>query len=210
VRRHGVVSLMLAVVSALVSGCASSTAYYDIGLSQVQTTFRAPGKYGEPTTKRAGDPGVDEDIYVDGLIGVGWLLSPRRLSFLLGNHTDRSIRVIWDQAAYVDATGVTHRVMHEGVKYIDRSASQPPSVVVPGGKLFDSITPADHVYLMSGQYGGWGEAPLLPVSGYSKEQLEAIVEQYVGKTLQVLLPIEIQGFIVDYIFTFRINRAEVR
>jgi len=209
-RKDAPTALIFVILSALVAGCASARAQYDIGLSEVQTTFRAAGKYGEPVIKRVGDPGVDHNVYVDGVLGFGWFLSPYRLSFLLANHTDRSIRIIWDEAAYVDANGVSHRVIHEGVKYIDRSASQPPSVVPPNSEIHDSIIPVDHVYFMSGQYGGWGELPLLPVSAYSKKHMESIVEQYVGKTLRVLLPIELQNVVVDYIFTFRINAAEVR
>lgn len=60
--------------------------------------------------------------------------------------------------SYIISTfGQVGRVMHSGVKYIDRNNSQPASVILKGATLSDIILPTDNVYYISGQYGGWRE-----------------------------------------------------
>jgi hypothetical protein len=101
--------------------------------------------------------------------------------------------------------------MHSGVKYIDRNNPQPPSVVVRGGAITDDILPSDSVYYASGDFGGWREEPLLPNSGIGigARALKTKAEKYSGKTYQVLLPLEIESIINEYIFIFKINNVKV-
>ena len=106
---------------------------------------------------------------------------------------------------------MSKRVMHSGVKYIDRNNPQPPTTVVRGATISDLVFPTDNVYWVSGRYGGWREKPLFPsLSPVSPEELLAQAKQYVGKTVQVLLPLQIEDVINEYIFAFKINDVFIK
>ena len=194
------------------SGCASYRAYYDIGLTEVERPAQAKARYGEQKITTTKEEGVEKYYFEDELLKILWLPSSLNISFALSNKTDHSIKIIWDEAAYVDSIGVSHRVMHSGVKYTDRNSPQPPTVVPRKGTINDLIFPSDYVDYVSGQYGGWREQPLFPSAmdqisnpNASEELLKAEAEKYLGKSVQVLLPLQIEDTINEYIFTFTVN-----
>jgi hypothetical protein len=144
------------------------------------------------------------------------------LSFLLENKTDYSIKIPWDEAAYVDEFGRSHRVMHSGVKYTDRDKPQPPSVIVRKGSIEDIVYPTDYISWSSGtrySAGSWVEEPLFLAMDFHGEyfkgkysslaQFEEAVNKNIGKQIQVLLPLQIQDVVHDYIFTFTVDKASV-
>lgn len=77
------------------------------------------------------------------------------VAFSLRNHSNEPIKIIWDEVALVDCSGKSHRVMHEGVKYISRDQLQPPTMLPPGANIRDVIIPTSLVGYTSGRYGGW-------------------------------------------------------
>ena len=115
------------------------------------------------------------------------------------------MKIIWDEAAYIDQNGSTQKVMHSGVKYTDRNSSQPPSVIIRGAQIEDVVIPNDNVYYISGQYGGWRIRPLFQSFAANQAELNTVSSQYVGKEIRVLLPIEIKGVTNDYIFNFKVD-----
>ena len=125
--------VLLIIFIAPLFGCQSFRAYYDIGLTEVERPALAKERYGEQKITKAREEGVEKYYFEDELVKILWLPSSSNVSFNLTNKTDHSIKIIWDEAVYVDTIGVSHRVMHSGVKYMDRSNSQPPSVVVRKG-----------------------------------------------------------------------------
>jgi len=150
------------------------------------------------------------------MVRVLWFPTARNVAFVLNNKTDYSIRVVWNDAAFVDTGGVSHRVMHEGVKYADRNNPQPPSVIVRRGTVRDFVLPTTNVYWREGFYsryssipGSWEHTPLLPISGSDRYKLKSEADGLVGKTYQVLLPLQIEDVVNDYIFIFRIDRVEL-
>jgi hypothetical protein len=149
--------------------------------------------------------------FEDDLVKVSWYADSRNILFLVENKTDYSIKIPWDEAAFVDINGMSHRVMHSGVKYVDRSQPQAPSIIVRKGKLEDNIVPTDYVYQ---DEGTWREKPLLvDKESHNKYSLgafktfsdfQATVNENIDKEYQVLLPLEIENTINDYIFSFKI------
>ncbi|MEX0719954.1 MAG: hypothetical protein WD059_04745 [Balneolaceae bacterium] len=96
-------------------------------------------------------------VYQDSSLSIVWIPHVSKFYFELENKTNHSMKVVWDEAAFVDPNGRSMRVMHSGVKYSDRENSQPSSIVVRGGSLSDLVFPTDYVSYASGQYGGWRE-----------------------------------------------------
>lgn len=109
------------------------------------------------------------------------------VAFSLQNHSNKLIKIIWDEAALVDCSGKSHRVMHEGVKYISRDQLQPPTMLPPGANIRDVIVPTSLVSYTSGRYGGW----------YTND-----LPTHNGCILGVNLSMEIGGRKENYYFKF--------
>ena len=190
-------------------GCTFYKAYYNIGLKQVERPAEAKERYGEQKVTRIEEEGTSKYSFEDEMVRIVWIPTGPKLSFILTNKTDHSIKIIWDDAAFVNQDGISQRVMHAGVKYIDRNSSQPPTVVVRNGTVTDVIIPTDNVHFSSIS-GGWREDPLFPVSATTAGELKSKTEKYIGKTIQVLLPLQIEDVVNEYIFTFEVQSVEVK
>ncbi len=199
------------IMLSMLMGCVSIPyAQYDFELQEVERPAQARERYGEQKIVTTEEAGVNEYVFEDEMIKILWLPTTDAIHFSLTNKTSHSIKIIWDEAAYVDVNGSSHRVMHSGVKYIDRTSSQPPTVVVRNGSIEDLVFPTDNVYYSSGKYGGWRTTPLFPRSGRSLQSLSTTVESYKNKTFQVLLPLQIEDVVNEYIFIFNIKDIQVK
>ncbi len=193
----------LAFVVLVLFGCYAMgpKARYDIRLAEVQRPADAKERYGEQLIERRSAQGDSLKYWFeDSLVSVLWVPTTTRVYFLLTNKADHSIKIIWDEAAFLMPSGESRRVVHSGVKYTDANSPQPPSVVPRGGKLDDFVVTSDQCYYISGRYGGWNEAPFLP----SSPDLPT-VQTLKGKTFSVLLPLQIEGVTNEYQFTFSID-----
>jgi hypothetical protein len=121
---------------------------------------------------------------------VGWSVSRKELAFVAENRANRAIRILWDGAAIVDGTGLSHRVMHSGVRFMKRDQAQPPSTIVPGTRISDMVFPPD---LVSFDHD------------WKRHNLFSVFD--ISKTIQVLLPYEVAGSTVELLFTFQIRVA---
>jgi len=136
--------------------------------------------------------------YSDSLINIEFSYDDKSIPFELTNKGKKSVRVIWNEAAYIDYNNTSGKVMHVGIKYIDRSNDQPPTLIIGGSKISDLATPTENVFYSSGTYGGWRKNDLFPSPRKNDEKI------LVGKTVKLLLPIQIEGKQLDYVFTFLI------
>lgn len=197
-------------LSIFLNGCATSyNISYNIVLKEVESPIKTKERYAERKITKVDNTG---NIFEDEVIKIVWFPTSRQVSFFLTNKTDYSIKILWDEAAFVDERGNCHRVIHAGVKYIDRNNSQPPSVVVRKGFIEDSVVPTGIPANIYWAYGDWHERPLFPTtaSGVTAKKAKKKVEKYIGETMQVLLPIETEGIVNDYIFTLKIKDIEVK
>ena len=82
----------------------------------------------------------------------------------------------------------------------------PPTVVIPGGTLLELIEPTAHIY-WSTVYGRYDHRPLV---GFTHGTSEAEVQsRMVHGTIKVLLPIETNGTIREYLFQFSVKGSVV-
>jgi hypothetical protein len=114
------------------------------------------------------------------------------LHFSLENKTELGIVLPWDKISYVDWSKGSHRVLHEGVRLIDRDKPQADSTVAPSARLDDFIYPSDYVD---------SEKPILPLLDPSAA---------VGATFSVFMPLEIKGHEKDFFFTFKVERVTLQ
>jgi len=197
-------------------GCAASVKHYlryDIVLEEVERPPEAEERYREQKISTAEEKGY-KYMFEDEMIKILWMPSSAELRFLLENKTDHSIKIIWNEAAYVSEKGKSHRVMHTGIKYINRNNPQRSSVVAGKGMITDFIYPADYAnYTYDSwvesplQAGGWIVKPLLPNSqeGGDPQKLLNNATSYIDKTMQVLLPIQLEGVTYNYVFIFKVK-----
>lgn len=192
-------------LTVLMTGCMTYTGIYKVGLQEVESPKNIKEQFGETKVVNFQDQGVTKYSYEDGLIKIVWLPLSTQFSFNLTNKSDHSIKIIWDEVAYVNENGSSQKVFHSGVKYIDRNNSQPPTTIVKGANIDDLIMPTDNVYFVSGQYGGWQELPLFKNRASTPEELNTLKSSYVGKVVKILLPIKIEETTNEYLFTFKIE-----
>jgi len=213
--------LLLALASSLFACVPTHLAKYDIGLKKVERPEDAKEQYGKSKIIQFQEGGKTKYSFEDGLIKIIWLPTAFQFNFLLTNKTSHSIKIYWDEAVYVDESGISKRVIHSGVKLADRNTPPPPTVVAPGSTVSDMVFPADNVHYIRGQYGGWHEEPLFPnkakgsithpnaIGVVGKEELLQKAEGLVGKHVQVVLPIKIEDTVNEYIFSFSIDGYEI-
>ena len=90
------------------------------------------------------DISVDSTVstFYDNTLRIQWAWgTDARLHFVLDNLTPDSLRVIWEDARYVDERQNSHRVMHAGVKFADRGEPRLEIPVAPLGKMVDFVQP---------------------------------------------------------------------
>lgn len=198
-------SIFVLVLATMLTSCMTYQGFYNLGLQEVERPENAKERYGESKIINFEEEGKTKYSYEDELIKIVWLPLSTQFAFTLENKSDHSIKIIWDEAVYVDENGSSGRVMHSGVKYIDRSNPQPPTVVVKKAKIDDMVVPTDNIYYISGQYGGWRTKPLFPNSATTQEELNTLTQKYIGKTVKILLPLQIQETVNEYIFSFKVE-----
>lgn len=139
----------------------------------------------------------DNLTFEDDNINMVWGFNEDRLSFALRNKTDSPIKIDWNQVSYVDVNGDAEKVLHHGVKYSEKDSFLAPSLVPPTARIKDIILPTSNVSYISGQYGGWREIPMFPEGDSAM--------MYKGKSFSVFMPMEVNGEVKNYTFTFDIN-----
>lgn len=184
-------TVIYALLSSFLFGCASYQLTYDIKLDVEQNI--------------SDEFSISDLNYEDEYIKVNWTALTTQFSFSLENKTSKSIKIIWDEAVFVGIDGSSGKVMHSGVKYVDRANSQPPSVIIRQGSLDDMVVPTDNVYYVSGQYGGWRTRPILQTRATTQESLNQMANNNIGKSMQILMPLEINGKLTEYIFVFDVE-----
>lgn len=194
------------------------SANYQISLVKVERPEKASKRYGLQKVDAITTDAKYKYSFEDDMVRILWSVGSRQISFLLQNKTDYSVKIPWDEAAFVDEVGRSHRVMHGGVKYTDKDKSQPPTIIVRKGSIEDIVFPTDYVSFESGtrySVGSWVEKPLFLNHDYhggtysSLGDFKKTVSKNVGKQIQVLLPIQIQDVINDYIFIFNVDKVSV-
>jgi len=128
--------------------------------------------------------------YEDNFISITIFCTSEKFNFILKNKSDNSIKIIWDDAAFVDYSGNTSRVMHSGIKYSQKEASQPASTIIKGATLDDVACPTANVYY-STILKDWVTKSMYPQYA-----------TYGANQIQLMLPIQIKDVVNEYIFVF--------
>jgi len=80
-----------------------------------------------------------------------------RILFVFKNRTNDLLRIIWDHTSFIDEYGKAHRVIHSGVRYMEKDKPMPPTEVSPGTSIADVIHPVDYIYFSE----EWKQLPVV-------------------------------------------------
>lgn len=117
------------------------------------------------------------------------------------NDSGNSVKVLWDDGAFVDQNNIAHRIVHAGIKITDKEKAQVPSVIPDESMIDDTIYAADCLRWNS-KKGDWDYLPIVWDRMFANEE---DANRYIQNMapVKLLLPIERNGQITEYLFTFK-------
>ena len=167
------------------------TGHYVSTLSKVEKPENPSIKYGKTTT--IDEKGITKFSYNDNFINIIIFATSEQFNFTLKNVSQSTQKLIWDDAVFIDINGATSKVMHSGIKYSQREASQTPSTIIKGAILDDIACPISNVYY-SESSKEWSTSSMYPSKISNKVY-----------NVRLMLPIQIKDVTNEYIFTFDIK-----
>ena len=157
-------------------------------LTKVEKPSNSAVRYGKTTSVT--DKDITKYSYEDNFIDIQIFAGSTQFNFVLKNVSDNTLKVVWNEAVFVDVDGSTSKIMHTGIKYSQREADQPASTIIKGAKLEDLAAPTDKVYY-SDVLKEWTSKSL-----YKKLE---------GQTIKLMLPIQVKDVVNEYIFEFTLS-----
>ncbi|MBO5881657.1 MAG: hypothetical protein J6Q21_00290 [Alistipes sp.] len=149
---------------------------------------------------------TDNDTYVDEYVGIAPIVDDALISLIIRNHHNSSIKILWDDASYVDYTGEAHRIIHEGINPTNKETSHIPTTIPAGSYIEDTVAPIDCITFNK---DSWVVTPINDYDNYKfKDRLRAeeLVQECKDNShlfqSKLLLPFEIDGKKVEYTLKF--------
>lgn len=161
-------------------------------LTKVEKPSNSAVRYGKTTSVT--DKDITKYSYVDNFIDIMIFAGSTQFNFVLKNVSDNTLKVVWNEAVFVDVDGSTSKIMHTGIKYSQREADQPASTIIKGAKLEDLAAPTDKVYYSDFLKEWTSESLYVNAS----KKLE-------GQTIKLMLPIQVKDVVNEYIFEFTLS-----
>lgn len=172
---------------------------YKTALVKVEKPEDTTNRYGE--TKTIQDAGIDKYSYNDSIVNITIYGTKEKFYYVLKNVSNNSLKIIWNEAAFVGLDGSSSKIMHVGVKFSERENDQPATTIIKGAKIDDVATPTANVYYDEGYKigyttvgNGWKTKSMLP-------------EEYIGKEageIRLMLPIQVKDVVNEYTFVFKV------
>lgn len=148
---------------------------YQATLVRVEKPENPSEKYGK--IKTIVEDSISKYAFDDEMINIMFFASDEQLNFDLKNESQYSIKILWEEAAFVDYKGTTSKIKHLGVR---NNEIQSPSTIIKGSSLIDCAIPVSN-------------------SVFPEEIIKGT------KQIRLMLPIQIQDVVNEYIFIFDIK-----
>ena len=161
-------------------------------LKKVEKPSNSAVRYGKTTSIT--DKDITKYSYVDNFIDITIFANTSQFVFDIKNVSSNTIKIVWNEAVFVDVDGSTSKIMHSGVKYSEREGDQPASTIIKNAKLEDIATPTSNVYY-SESSKKWTSHSLYRNAVQTKK----------GQTIRLMLPIQVKDVINEYIFEFELS-----
>lgn len=113
-------------------------------LTKVEKPLNSDVRYGK--TKIITEDNLTKYSYIDNYIDMLiYISNQEKFTFSLTNISDNSIKIIWNEAVFVDVDGTISRVIHEGIKYSEKEKDQPATTIIKGAKIIDLAVPTNNI-----------------------------------------------------------------
>ena len=145
---------------------------------------------------------TDQKRYQDSIINILISTTSEQFDFTLENISPYSIKIIWNEAAFVGLDGSSSKIMHTGTKYSQREADQPATVIIKNAKIEDVAVPTANIYYDEGLKIGYSTIG----NGWKKRSM--FPENFQGREIGVvrlMLPIQVKDVTNEYTFIFKVS-----
>jgi hypothetical protein len=147
--------------------------------------------------------------YSDNALEATFELERTGIGAVIGNRTESTMKILWDEASLVDIDGMSHNVMSSELSPDDPSQLVPATVVVAGSKHAAFIVPSENADYHDGYWHYESLLPYVDQSGTAKAVKKQRAE-FGTRQIKLLLPIESAGVKTEYLFTFDVAIAELK
>lgn len=165
-------------------------------LAEVEKPSNSKIRYGETKTISS-ENGISKFTYKDNVIDIMIFAGRSNFNFVLQNISESSIKIVWDEAVFVNFDGSTEKVMHKGIKFSEKNGAQPATTIIKNAKWEDTVIPTHLVYYREATKdveGGWDTYSMYPrEKGLNPGQIK------------LMLPIQIKDVINEYVFIFNVQ-----
>ena len=174
---------------------------YQTYLSKVEKPSNPSIKFGKTTVIEGDGKQATKFSYVDNFIDIVIFGDSEQFNFVLKNVSQNTQKLIWDDAVFVGIDGSTSKIMHSGIKYSERSASQPASTIIKGASLEDIACPVSNVYYDEGTTIGYKTYG----NGWKTKSMYPKTVSNDVKQVSLMLPIKIKDVENEYLFVFDVK-----
>ena len=195
--KQGIVMRIKLLLSLLiVTIITSCKTHYDVVMTNVEVPEDYRQEFGETKILSLSENEITKYTYEDEMVSFTWYVSKSQFNFWLKNKTKHSIKIPWDDIVFINPGGRSMRVIHSGIRYIDRNKEQAPSVVAKNSILDDILVPSDYIYYVDDGGSGLG--------GWKVHDVFHNYEQ-IGAEASIVLPIIIENVTNEYTFRFQVK-----
>lgn len=187
-------------------------AFYRLELESVERPDSAATIYGPAVLDSLPNDSLYFSSFEDAAVKILWGFNSRFIGFAMLNKTESSIRIMWNQGAYVDPRNGSHPLGQSQLYYLESA----PSVILKKTHFEASIYPRDHPFAPGDAFGGPVRRPLFldydihgPIDHgrfRTLQDFQTFVSNNMYARTQILLPMEIDGQIHNYLFAFRVTQ----
>ncbi len=143
-----------------------------------------------------------------------FVLSPEKISVEIRNKTDRNIELVGNKAEFIDHQGESHTVLYgndfynELRFYADNGEYVAPMRIVPGSAITGHLW--INTFLDITLMKDWRRVKPVDIDNsripfFPKNSFEGRGKKLIGSTFRLILPIDFDGRISNYMFTFKID-----
>jgi len=132
--------------------------------------------------------------YIDDYISILFDVREFDVKFNLSNRSKNTLKIIWDDAVFVDISGQSDRIIHEGTTLSKKNDPLSPTVLIANASIIDILVPSKCIY-MSPILNEWEQLPILP----NKRTKDS------SASIMFMLPIKSNNIVYEYIFTFNLE-----
>ena len=170
---------------------------YNIRLVNVQKPENVKDKFSKIESVEVQGEQNLQYSYEDEYIKIDWIPIVDSFKFSIQNKCSHSIKLPWDEMAFIDIKGESKRLLNGETRKINSDREQPQSVVPRGAKLSGYAVP-------------YPQVPFMATNLYCCPQ-ELLDKGFVGDGLmiKVLFPVVIQDVVNEYVFEFEFKNAFV-